>query len=85
MRAKVAVSEVEKLRKKIVLLTERNGMKLTGSLQEDFATLFCEGITTVQERYSPGTFQRMFWDQQADLVAIRRKPHVLFYLQEGLK
>ena len=68
MRAKVAVSEVEKLRKKIVLLTERNGMELTGSLQEDFATLFCEGITTVQERYSPGTFQRMFWDQQAEAL-----------------
>ena len=67
-RAKLALKDVEKLRKKIEFLTERDGMQLSGILEEDFATLFSEGVETVKKMHSSGTFEQLFWDQQAEAL-----------------
>jgi len=64
-RAKLALKDVERLRKKIDILTERDGLSISGNLGEDFAALFRDGVETVQKMHSTGTFERLFWDQQA--------------------
>ena len=48
-------------------------MQLSGILEEDFATLFSEGVETVQKMHSSGNFEQLFWQQAEALKSGKRQ------------
>jgi len=65
-RAKLTSTEVEKLKKKIVALNNRDGMNLDEVLHNDFVAMFNDATDEVQASFALGTFKRLFWEQQAE-------------------
>lgn len=75
--------EVERLRERIVQMTEKNHVVLDSSMSSDIVQLM-EGMTeSVHQKCPEGSFKRVFWDQQLksarvkDLRQIRWHPAVI--------
>ena len=54
------------LKKKLAILKDRDGMNLDEILHDDFSAIFHDVTDEVQRSFAPGTFERLFWDQQAE-------------------
>ena len=63
--------EVSRLKTKIEIIQEKEGVSVDESLEQDLQTIMEEKTSEIQETYPTGSFLRLFWDQQ--LMAIKSK------------
>ena len=63
------------MKAKIEIIQEREVVSIDDSLEQDLQTVMEEKTSEIQEKYPPGSFLRLFWDQQ--LMALKTKEHRL--------
>ena len=63
--------QINKLKAKIEIIQEKEGVNIDESLEQDLQTIMEEKTSEIQETYPAGSFLRLFWDQQ--LMAIKSK------------
>ena len=72
-KAKIASKELERLKKKSTALIANEGVDLNQSLHDDFVGIYHENTEAVHNKFPPGTFERLFWDQQAEVLNIDKR------------
>lgn len=65
--------ELERVKHKLNILTEENGVSIDDDLQQDLAFIIEEEAKTISEKHSPDTFQRLFWEQQTQSMKLKDK------------
>ena len=63
-----ATLQVQRLKEKLQAVTAKEGLVLQDDLQDDFSALFEEQTSSVMSKHKPGSFQRLFWEQQAEAL-----------------
>ena len=63
--------EIDRLKAKIKSLQEDGGVCIDDKLEQDLQTIMEEKTDEIREMYPPGSFLRLFWDQQ--LMAVQTK------------
>jgi hypothetical protein len=63
--------EINKLKAKIEIIQEKEGVSVDENLDQDLQTIMEEKTSEIEETYPAGSFLRLFWDQQ--LMALRSK------------
>ena len=63
--------EIDRLKAKIKSLQENVGVRIDEKLEQDLQLIMKEKTTEIREQYPPGSFLRLFWDQQ--LMAVQTK------------
>ena len=63
--------EIDRLRAKIKDLQENEGVCIDDKLEQDLQTIMEEKTSEIRDKHPPGSFLRLFWDQQ--LMAVQTK------------
>ena len=58
-----------KLKAKLTSITTREGVTLDSDMSTDFITIMMEEQETMMQKFSQGSFQQIFWQQQMDAVS----------------
>ena len=66
-----AKQHVERLKKKIEVLNEVQGVTMDSVTHDDLQAIAKENTTGIHEKYPPNSFQRLFWDQQQQAGSVR--------------
>ena len=60
--------ELVRLKGKIDSLTRKEGITLDANLHKDMADIMSEETENIRSKFTNGSFQRLFWDQQLEVV-----------------
>ena len=71
VRAYSAEREVKKLKEKIDMQTERNGIEIEQSFSADIQAIMKDQNSEIVKNYPEGTFRRLFWDQQLKATQLK--------------
>ena len=63
-KTRVTVQQLKRLEKRLDLVIERRGIEVDDALHQDLCSTMVESSTQVKEQLPPGSFGRIFWDQQ---------------------
>ena len=77
--AKVAKKKVNRLEQKLKELMEKDGVPLDDTLNQDFDSILSDSTNDVRNHFPPGTFQRIFWDQQVEALKLRNPRQVRWH------
>jgi hypothetical protein len=55
---------IKRLEKRLEEAIERRGLEVDESLHKDLCATISHASSEVKEKYPPGSFQRIFWEQQ---------------------
>ena len=64
--AKVAKKEVKRLKERLKELGEKEGIYVNNDLHSDLTEIIGDQTNEVRKAFSPGTFARLFWEQQME-------------------
>ena len=62
--------QVERLKAKLTSITAREGVTLDGDMSTDLITIMTEEQETMMQKFSQGSFQQIFWQQQMDQCSV---------------
>lgn len=62
--AKVSRQRIKRLTEKLAMRTELNGVIVDSDFQSDLSQITKDATAVVTENHPPGSFERIFWDQQ---------------------
>lgn len=77
--AKAAKKEVQRLKQKILEKHTKEGIPVDDLLGEDLSTILHEKTDDIRKSFAPGTFQRLFWDQQLEALNVRDRRQVRWH------
>ncbi len=63
-KTRVTVQQLKRVEKRLELVIERRGIEVDDALHQDLCSTMAESSTHVKEQLPPGSFGRIFWDQQ---------------------
>ena len=63
--------QLERLRSKLAEHVEQRGTSVDEGLHQDLITIVDQSSPQVADKYQPGTFQRVFWDQQQQAMKVK--------------
>ncbi len=61
---KVTVQQLKRVEKRLELVIEHRGIEVDKAFHQDLCSTMAESSTQVKEKLSPGSFGRIFWNQQ---------------------
>ena len=75
-----AKSQVKRLQEKLQAITAKDGIVLENhDLHDDFTALFEEQTSSVLSKHQPGSFQRLFWEQQVEALKTPDKRQIRWH------
>ena len=66
--AKVAKKEIKRLKERLKELGEKEGICVDNDLHSDLTEIIGDQTNEVRKAFSPGTFARLFWEQQIEAL-----------------
>ena len=63
--------QLERLRTKLTEATQKEGVDIDEATQEDLANIVSQQSSYVEATHPPGTFQRLFWEQQKQATTLK--------------
>lgn len=70
--AKVSRQRIKRLTEKLAMRTELNGVIVDSDFQSDLSQITKDATAVVTENHPPGSFERIFWDQQMKAHIVSR-------------
>ena len=70
-QVKISQQRVRRLTAKLVKKTELNGVNVDSDLYSDLSTIVDEATPSVLMKHPPGSFERIFWEQQVKASSIK--------------
>ena len=71
VKRKICQQKVKRLEEKIGMLIEEKGVLVSEELSEDLVRSMDESTPGIMEKYPPGSFRRIFWEQQQRAASLK--------------
>lgn len=71
--------DLERVKQKLDMLMEENGVSIDDDLQQDLASIIEEEASNISDKHSPDTFQRLFWEQQSKAMRLKDKRQIRWH------
>ena len=78
-RVHTATESVKRLKAKICLLTESHGAIVDSELHSDLVDIMQKNDKQVKKSYHPGSFARLFWDEQLKASSVKDSRQVRWH------
>ena len=71
VRNKVCQQQIKRLKEKVERLVEEKGVLVSTELNEDLVTTMEDSTQEIMDKYPPGSFRRIFWEQQQRATSLK--------------